>query len=38
MTAGMLAIEVIDGRIVDVHDFSHMFDIRRCEVIDRGDA
>jgi hypothetical protein len=38
MTAGMLAIEVIDGRIVDIHDFSHVADIRRHEVIDRGDA
>ena len=36
MTAGMLAIEVIDGRIVDIHDFSHVADIRRHEVISRG--
>jgi hypothetical protein len=36
MTAGMLAIEIIGGRVVDIHDFSHVADIRRREVISRG--
>lgn len=36
MTAGMLAIEIIGGRVVDIHDFTHVADIRRREVISRG--
>jgi len=38
MTAGMLAIEIIGGRVVDIHDFSHVADIRRREVITRSDG
>jgi hypothetical protein len=36
MTAGMLAIEVMRGQVVAIHDFSHVADIRHHDVIDRN--
>lgn len=33
MTVGTLAVEIIDGRIVEVHDLTHVVDIRKCEVV-----
>lgn len=33
MTAGTLAVEIIDGRVKDIHDWTHAVDIRKKEVI-----
>lgn len=33
MTVGTLAIEIIEGRIVEVHDLTHVVDVRKREVL-----
>lgn len=36
MTVGTLALEIINNKLIEIHDFTHSIDIRRHEIYDRN--